>query len=141
MCVASLTQNTIYKYEVSFSDHRRKQTINVNACFCHASESCSGWETFEGFLNFAPGGELVCRFRTFHRTWVSVTRYGEVTAVAAAGEGDQIQILPQGNGKYALKALWGNFYLSAAPGPGEKLVTTGAVAGPNELFVIRNLPE
>lgn len=30
MCVASLTQNTIYKYEVSFSDHRRKQTINVN---------------------------------------------------------------------------------------------------------------
>jgi hypothetical protein len=31
-----LPKITIYKYEVSFSDHRRKQTINVNACFCHA---------------------------------------------------------------------------------------------------------
>jgi len=30
-----LPKITIYKYEVSFSDHRRKQTINVNACFCN----------------------------------------------------------------------------------------------------------
>jgi len=104
------------------------------------SEDRSGWETFDGFLHYGPRGELVCRFRTFHRTWVSVTRYGEVTAVANAEDCDQIQIVPQGDGKYALKALWGEFYLSAAPGSGQKLVTTGAVAGPSELFVIRNLP-
>merc|ERR1712083_17092 len=90
------------------------------AATVQTSEICSGWETFDGFLHFGPEGELVCRFRTFHHTWISVNQYGEVKAVEAAGEGDQIQIISQGDGKYALKALRGEFYLSAAPGPGEK---------------------
>jgi hypothetical protein len=107
------------------------------------AEIASGWETFEGWLTHSPTGELLCRIRSHHRTWLSVGRDGRVTAAPAAGEHEQFRVVltPGGDGECALKSVAHGSFLSVEPGVGTPLVTVAvAIAGKNELFNIRGLP-